>query len=211
MGVFRFIIGVLGILLIIGTFSSFLLIAFLGGISSGSVYGLALPIILFVIGAVMVYFGFYSTGGYHHFKYGFFVKWGLIYAGSVFLFEFLNTKLKITNSLLIILFAGIVVILVASIIRHKKTNIKNFVLYWLFFSTIYWLSINYTLDIFGINNKYLQYLFIGFSMITGTTILRKFNIKKKTNCNYRVTCYCLSNIQYIINNQFRFIFATDRP
>ena len=61
MGLLRFIIGVLGILLVIGSFISFIPLVLLGGFASGSVlFAFGFPVLLIVVGATMVYFGFYS-------------------------------------------------------------------------------------------------------------------------------------------------------
>lgn len=55
MGLLKFVIGVLGILLVIGAFSNFFLIAIFGGLKSA--------IILLILGSGMIYFGFYFEGG----------------------------------------------------------------------------------------------------------------------------------------------------
>ncbi len=68
MGFFRFLVGIFGILTILGVMGSIGIFLFFGGmvwVGSGSgigglLFGLGIPLILFVIGAYMTYYGFFS-------------------------------------------------------------------------------------------------------------------------------------------------------
>jgi len=100
MGLFRFILGVLGVLIVIGAFSSFIPLLFLGGIVTGSVaFAFGFPIFLMMVGAAMIYFGFYYVGSRHRSNYQlmYLAKWGLIHTVAIFLSTYINNK-TITTS-----------------------------------------------------------------------------------------------------------------
>jgi len=57
MGFGKFLIGIIGVLLIIFSISSFFGLAIFGALLGG-VWGLLLPILLFILGAFLAYTGF---------------------------------------------------------------------------------------------------------------------------------------------------------
>ena len=60
MGIFRFIVGVLGVILTIGTFLSFFQLMFFGGITTGSLFvAFLIPFLLMILGISMIYWGFF--------------------------------------------------------------------------------------------------------------------------------------------------------
>jgi len=180
MGVFRFIIGVLGILLIIGTASAFLPLVLLGGISSGSVgFAFGFPIVLFIIGAIMVYFGFYSSRGYHNFKYLWFIKWGLVHSFSIWLASIILLKLNIYEPILTIFSTGLVISIMAFFIRKSHFNIKWFSLYFMIHSASFWIINFYLLPWIGINDLIIKTLTSGFIIAGITSVTGKLNLRKK--------------------------------
>ena len=61
MGLFRFLVGFFGGLIIFGTLSSFFGLVLISGFTSGSLlFAFGIPTFFLLIGAVMVYYGFFS-------------------------------------------------------------------------------------------------------------------------------------------------------
>ena len=164
MGVFKFIIGVLGVLLILGTMSAFLPLVLLGGLSSGTVSGaLILPIFLFVVGAVMVYFGFYYHGSSSSSnELSNFLKWGAIHAIGLYVGLIIIQKMNISNLLIKYVLLGALLALVASIVNKIHTNRKRqFLSYALHIFSV-WISIQYIVPLIGINDYLASIIFSGF-------------------------------------------------
>ena len=102
MGLLRFILGVLGILLIVGAFSSFIPLLFLGGIATGSAtFAFGFPIFLMVLGASMIYFGFYYEKSRHssNTQIKWLGKWGIVNTIAILVSNYIVAQLLIINDL----------------------------------------------------------------------------------------------------------------
>ena len=182
MRLFRFIMGVLGVLLIIGAFSSFFPLVFLGGIASGSVvFALGFPIFLIVLGATMVYFGFYykrpiSKSNSQILEV---VKWGVIYTIAILLAGYVIGRLMIVNTLLVILLTAIFVSILAQIVRshYSKFNLRWFVFYFLVYSTIIWVMSMFILTELGFKTGFFSSFVLGFVIAGAVSIIQKISIK----------------------------------
>lgn len=181
MGVFKFIIGVLGVLLILGTMSAFLPLIFLGSISSGSVGGaFALPIFLFVIGAVMVYFGFYYHGSSSSSgELSKFLKWGVIHSIGLYVGLIIIQKIGVSNILIKYLLLGALLAIVASIINKVYTNKKRQFLSYALHIVSVWIAIQYVVPLIGISDYIASIIFSGFFIHTVFIIFKRLGLHGK--------------------------------
>ena len=182
MKIFHFILGVLGILLIVGTFSSFISLFFLGGLATGSV-GLAFvfPIFLMAIGAAMVYFGFYYHGSRSKSDYqlGNIMKWGIIYTLAILLSIYVFNQLSIFNSLLVILLTSTIVSIATQIVRSHEShfNLRWFIFYFLVYATVILVMNEFILPGLSFQSGILSSLVVGFTLAGVVVIIQKLNIK----------------------------------
>ena len=186
MGLFLFILGVLGLILIIGAFSSFIPLVFFGGIISGGNIGFAfgLPIILMIIGAAMVYFGFYYKGSVR--KSNSLIldvgKMGLLYTISIILGNYIISKLMIVNSFLAIILTSFVVSIVAEAVRSHEYHNHNFKLRWfifyfLFYANIFWAMEKFVIPEIAFQAGFFTSIVIGFTIAGAVAIIQRINIK----------------------------------
>lgn len=185
MGLLRFITGVLGILLIVGAFGSFLPLFLLGGIATGSVgFAFGLPIALMIIGAIMVYFGFYYHGSVSqsNTQLSGLIKWGLIHALAIWLASIGLEKLSITNSLLVILLTALAVSVIAQIVRSKYAdfNARWFIFYYLIHATIFWIVVWFILPLVKLQGPIITPIAAGFVIAGVALILKKQNLRRET-------------------------------
>lgn len=179
-GLIKFIIGVLGILLIIGTGSAFLPLILLGGFVSGSVTtAFALPIVLLVIGAVMVYFGFYYHGSISSNKSNQFLKWGIIHSISLYVGLIIIQKIGINNLFIKFILLGVFLSIVASIINKVHVTKKRQLLSYMLHIFAVWLSIQYLINLIGINNYLASVIFTGFFVHIFFVIFQKLKLRGK--------------------------------
>lgn len=183
----NFILGVLGVLLIIGAFSSFLPLVFLGGIATGSVaFAFGLPILLIVIGAAMVYFGFYYTGSRNESngEVGSIVKWGIICTIAILISNFVIDKLLIVNPFWAILVTAIILSIIVQAVRsHDREytfKMKWFIFYFLVYATILWVMATYVLPKLDIQTGLFSSLVVGFTLAGVFIILKKMNLNSSS-------------------------------
>src|SRR3989344_1290537 len=201
MGLFRFILGVLGILLIIGAFSSFIPLVFLGGIATGNViFAFGFPIFLIVLGAIMVYFGFYykiskDKNNYHLIQI---VKWGVIYTIAILLSNYIISRLMIVNTFFVILFTAAIVSIVTEIVRSHKYhfNLKWFIFYFLVYTNIIWIMEEFILPQITSQTNIFSSLVIGFGIAGVILIIKKIEIKSNS---IKWICFILLIILLVAN------------
>ncbi|MBT4151097.1 hypothetical protein HOE52_03980 [Candidatus Woesearchaeota archaeon] len=182
MGVFRFILGILGVLLIIGAFSSFLPLFFLGGIATGSVgFAFGFPIFLMILGSIMVYYGFYYAGSKHksNTKLIHIAKWGIIHTIAVLIGSYIISQLMIVNTLFVILLTSLVVSIVTQIVRShdSKFKIKWFIFYFLIYANVIWLMGEFILPEITFQAGVFSSLVVGFTLAGVVAIVQKLNVR----------------------------------
>ena len=117
-----------------------------------------------------------------------FIKGGVINSFSIYASLFILTKLKLTDTLAIVLLTGIAMSLIASFVTNLIENryfkfkifLTNFVLY----SALYWLIRFYLLQSIQIANLSVRIVFIGF-LISGIISLIIGLTKKNRGYNRR--------------------------
>ncbi|MDP3990669.1 MAG: hypothetical protein Q8Q01_05715 [archaeon] len=182
MGLLRFISGILGILLIIGAFSSFIPLLFLGGIVTGSVaFAFGFPIFLMVLGAVMVYFSFYYAGSRDKSNYQLIsiVKWGAIHTIAILLGSYVVNRLMVVDTLLVTLFIATIVSLVTQVVRSHESrfNTRWFVFYFLIYANIIWAMGAFIIPEIASQPSVFTSIVIGFTIAGVVAILQKFNVR----------------------------------
>lgn len=182
MNLFKFIIGVLGVLLIIGAFSYFFPLFLVGGIATGNIaLAFGMPIILIVIGAVMVYFGFF----YFNFKdknehdLWKIAKWGILYTLAVLIGNYLVSKFMITDVLITIFFTALFVSIVTQIFVSHNFNfkLKWFIFYFLVYATVIWVIGEFIIPKFIFQEGFLSSLLVGFVISGVVSIIQKLNVR----------------------------------
>ena len=183
MKLLNFIFGVLGLLLILGAFFSFLPLVLLGGIATGNlIFAFGFPIFLMILGAIMVYFGFYYSKDY---QYGNsqtleIIKWGIIVTISLVISNYIVNKLTIVNNLLVILItASIVSIVIQAIMSHNTNHtfkMRWFIFYFLVYSNVIWIMTEYILPKISITINILTLIIMGFTIGGVVMILQKMRI-----------------------------------
>ncbi len=182
MGLIRFILGVLGILLIIGAFSSFFPLLLLGGLASGSVgFAFAFPISLMVLGAAMVYFGFYYRGSTQtsNSQLKWVAKWGVINTVAILLANYVINRLSIDDILLVTIFTAIMVSIVAQIVRSHKSNfkLKWFIFYFLVYANIIWVMGEYIIPKIAFQTSLFSSIVVGFALAGVIAIIQRLNMR----------------------------------
>lgn len=185
MGLLRFILGVLGILLIIGAFSSFLPLFFLGGIATGSAaFAFGFPIFLMILGALMVYFGFYYINPVHNSNSQLMeiVKWGIAFTIGIFLGNYIINRLMITSNFWGIILATFIVSIISQIMHgHEshdyKFNGKWFIFYFFLYANIIWAISEFILPNLTFQTGILSALVVGFSLAGAVVVVQKIKIK----------------------------------
>jgi len=185
----RFTLGVLGIILIIGTFSSFLPLLFLGGIATGSiVFAFGFPIFLLILGSCMVYFGFYflesktktnnKTNGNDHLLN--IVKWGIIYTIAILISNFISSRLMVVDTLLVTLITASMVSIIVQIIRSHDSDfhIRWFIFYFLLYANIIWAFSEFVLPKIFFQTSFFSSIVIGFILAGIVTIIQKINMNR---------------------------------
>lgn len=183
MNLLKFILGILGALLIIGAFSSFLPLFLLGGLVTGSVaIAFGLPIFLIIVGAVMVYFGFYYKGSTHNSNYQLIqiVKWGAIYTISILLGNYIINKLMIVNDLFIILITAVIISIAVQIVKSHESHFQTnwFIFYFLVYANVIWIMGEFILPEIAFQTGIFSSIVMGFSLAGIVLIIRKIRIKK---------------------------------
>jgi hypothetical protein len=182
MNLLKFIIGVLGVLLIIGAFSYFFPLFLVGGIATGNVaFAFGLPIFLIVIGAVMVYFGFFnvkseSKNGQQLWKIA---KWGALYTLAVLLGNYIISRFMIADTLITILLTALVVSIVAQIVISHNSNfrLKWFIFYFLVYAIVIWSIGEFIIPKVAFQAGFFSALLIGFVISGVVSIIQKLNIR----------------------------------
>ncbi len=182
MKLFRFILGVLGVLLVIGAFSSFIPLVFLGGLASGSVgFAFFFPIFLIVVGAAMIYFGFYYQGFNQHnnSKLIWIVKWGLVHSIGVFIGNLIVNKLVIMDTLFVTVLIALSVSIATQVIRSKDFTFKFkwFIFYFLIYANIIWVMGEYVLPGLSYQAGVFSSLVVGFTLAAVIDIVQKLRLK----------------------------------
>jgi hypothetical protein len=183
MGLFRFILGVLGVLLVIGAFSSFIPLVFLGGISSGSVaFAFGFPIFLIILGVAMIYFGFYYSGftNKNSSQLIMIAKWGAINTVAIFLANYIISKLMFVNNLLIILFTAAMVSIITQIVKSHKSQfkIKWFLFYFLIYANIIWAMGEFFLPKTVFQSGLFSFIVVGFTIAGVVVIIQRLNVRQ---------------------------------
>jgi len=178
MSVFRFILGVLGIVLVISAISSL----FIGGINTESVVlAFGFPILLIIIGGLMVYFGFYHNYPKNKSNSQILdiVKWGVIFTISILLSNYLASKLLILNNFLVILFTTAIVSIIVQIIRSHNFsfNLKWFIFYFLIYANIIWAMGEFILPFITTQSVIISSIILGFTLAGIVTIIQSINLK----------------------------------
>jgi len=185
--IFNFILGVLGVLLVIGAFSSFFALFLLGGIATGSVtFAFGLPILLIVLGAAMAYFGFYykelSNNG--NSKLITIVKWGIVSAIALLISDFIITKLVIVNNFWAILLTAAVVSIVIQAVRSHDNEfsfkMRWFIFYFLVYATVIWVMGEYFLPKIAFQTGIFSSIVIGFTIAGIIVIIQKIGLRSHT-------------------------------
>lgn len=182
MRLFSFILGVLGAILIIGAFSSFLPLVFLGGIATGSIaFAFGLPLFLIIIGATMVYFGFYYKDSNQHnndelISIG---KWGIIYTIAILISSYVMGKIMFANDIYTILSTALIISIIVQIVRSHDSDFKFkwFIFYFLVYANILWIMEEYILPKIFIQTGFFSSLVVGFSIAGIVIILQKIKMK----------------------------------
>jgi hypothetical protein len=183
MKLFQFILGVLGILLIIGAFSSFIPLLLLGGIATGSfAFAFGFPIFLMVLGAAMVYFGFYYKGATHKsnsqlIDIG---KWGLIYTVAILLANYIISKIIIFDTFLVILFTATIVSIVVQVIKSHEYKFKFnwFIFYFLIYANLIWAMGEFILPKVAFQTGFFSSVVIGFTLAGVVAIIQRLRIRR---------------------------------
>src|SRR3989338_2332215 len=183
MGLVRFTLGVLGIILIIGAFSSFLPLLFLGGIATGSVsFAFGFPIFLIILGALMIYYGFYylesKTNRNDHLMH--IAKWGIIHTIAILIGNFVISRLMIVDTLLVTLITASMISIVTQVVRshHTHFNIKWFIFYFLLYANIIWAFGEFILPEIFFQTSFFSSIVIGFTLAGVVTIIQKINMNR---------------------------------
>lgn len=215
MRLFGFIVGVLGVLLVIGSFFSFFGLVLLGGLFSGSVaFAFALPIILIVLGAAMAYFGFYYKSSFKKGsgEIGFIVKWWIISVISILISNYIINKMMIINDFGSILFTSLIIsigIQAARSQNHDHFKLREFIFYFLVYSMIIWLMNLYVLPQIVIQTGIVSSLILGFVIAAAFMIFDKSDLSYKTLPWISVVLILIlvvsnmSSISNIIPNEYR--------
>jgi len=182
MKLFSFILGVLGAILVIGAFSSFIPLVFLGGIATGSIaFAFGLPIFLMIIGATMIYFGFYYKDSNQRsndelMSIG---KWGIIYTIAILISNYVMGKIMFANNFYIILSTALIVSIVAQIVRSHEFDFKLrwFIFYFLVYANTLWIMSTYILPKITIQTGFFSSLVIGFTLAGIVIIIQKIKMK----------------------------------
>jgi hypothetical protein len=185
MNLFRFILGIFGVILLVGACSFFIPLIFIGGIASGSVaFAFGFPIFLMLLGATMVYFGFYYKGSKrvsnNQLKY--IAKWGIIHSVALMLGFYIISRLMITDILIITLLTAIIVLLVAQIVRSHKQHfsMRWFLLYFLIYANIIWVMKVFILPVISSETIIFPSFIIGFTIAGVIIILQKLNMRRQS-------------------------------
>ena len=186
MGLVRFILGVLGILLVIGVLSVFLPLIFLGGIATGNIaIAFGIPIFLIILGTLMVYYGFF----YHETKSNVpnvnanlmhIAKWGILYTIAIVISNFVISRLMIADTLLITLISAIIVSIVAQIVRSHDSHFNGrwFIFYFLLYANIIWAFGEFIVPKIFFHTSFSLSLIIGFTLAGVSVIIQKLNLNR---------------------------------
>ena len=183
MGLVRFILGVLGILLIIGAFTSFIPLLFLGGIATGSVaFAFGFPIFLMILGAAIVYYGFYYKESVRksNIQLGQVAKWGIIHSIAILLANYVTSRFIILDNFLVILFTAIIVSIVTQVVRSHEShfNLKWFIFYFLVYANVIWVIGEFILPKLFFQTTTFSSFFVGFILAGVVDIIQKINIRQ---------------------------------
>lgn len=182
MNLLKFITGVLGVLLIIGAFSYFFPLFLVGGIATGNVaFAFGLPVLLIVIGAVMVYFGFFYVNSESKNEHQLWkiAKWGILYTLAVLLGNYIISKFMIADTLITISLTALVVSIVAQIVvsHNSSFKLKWFIFYFLVYATVIWVIGEFIIPKFIFQAGFFSALLTGFVISGIVSIIQKLNIR----------------------------------
>lgn len=177
-----FILGILGTILIIGAFSSFLPLVFLGGIATGSIaFAFGFPILLLIIGAAMVYFGFYykSSNQHNNEELMSIGKWGIIYTIAILISNYVMGKIMFANNFYVILSTALIISIIVQMVRSHEFDFKFrwFVFYFLVYANILWIMNTYILPKITIQTGFFSSLVMGFTIAGIVIIIQKIKMK----------------------------------
>lgn len=180
---FRFILGVLGIILTVGAFTSFIPLLFLGGIATGSVaFAFGFPIFLMILGAAMVYYGFYYKESVRksNIQLGQVAKWGIIHSIAILLANYVMSRFIILDNFLVILFTAIIVSIVTQVVRSHEShfNLKWFIFYFLVYVNVIWVIGEFILPKLFFQTTIFSSLIVGFILAGVVDIIQKINIRQ---------------------------------
>ncbi len=185
MGFFRFTIGVLGILLLIGVFSSIIPLIFLGGIATGNIiFALGFPIFLIIVSTGMIYFGFYYKDSKINSNYQILdiVKWGAIYTIAILISNFLVSRLMIVNALLITIISAALISIITQVIKShdSKFEVKWFILELLIYANVIWAFNEFIIPEIFFQTGIFSSIVVGFILAGAISIIRKPNLNTQS-------------------------------
>ena len=185
LGLFSFIMGVMGVILTIGTFLSFFQLIFLGGVTTGSLLvAFIVPVLLMILGASMVYWGFFHKKNNkkikdnHHLITLF--MWGIIYSLAILLANYILSKFSLTNTLLIITITSIIISIVVQITKGHKSqfHINSSTFYFFIYSIILWIVWEFIIPNLTFQTNFLSSILTGFIISGVIAIVHSLNIKR---------------------------------
>lgn len=227
MGLFRFTLGVLGILLIIGVFSSFLPLLFLGGISTGNVaFAFGFPIFLIILGAFMVYYGFYyvksKTSSHSQLvsnsnnQLMYIAKWGIIHTIGIVIGNFMISRLIIVDTLLVTLITASMVSIIAQVVRSHDShfNGKWFVFYFLLYANIIWAMGEFILPQMFFQTSLFYSIVVGFTLGGIIAIIQKLNMNLHSVKWFSIALVIIllvANLNSLVASPVRILIAQVQP